>query len=227
MSFQLTLPGTLSATSSRESGGGVSHSGSPDGATSGLSGRVPAHASLSARQAQEGGLLTSGTCGLPGTGSSDSANLQSYLENRLRERLTGSDLCEVTWRRWDTPWGQCLLRPRALVRTTRGTDFGLLPTLTAKQNLFSPSMQKWPRHRSLLPTLTAHDYRGGAKPERTVKMRETSKRGTDLATTLRALFPGSTGLINPWWAGNYMGFPDGWMRCAPTGTPSSRKSRRK
>ncbi len=91
-------------------------------------GLVPLLASLSPRRAKEAGLLTSGTCGPTGTTSSRSAALQQSLESRLRPLLTGSDLCEVIWKPWTTPWGQSLWKPRARVRTTFATDIGSWPT---------------------------------------------------------------------------------------------------
>jgi hypothetical protein len=62
-------------------------SGLPDGVTTDLFGLVPVRANLSARQAKELGLMTSGTCGQPSSTSSKSANLQSSLESRLTRRL--------------------------------------------------------------------------------------------------------------------------------------------
>ena len=226
MFHQETCADTSSATSLPVSEAGATHSGLPDGQTIDTSGQEAAPASHSAKPRQlmaERASTTSGTYGQPGGSLSRSAVLQRCLESNLRRLLTGSDSYEVIWKRWDTPWGQCLSRPRALARITNGTDFGLWPTLTATGNLLSPSMQKRKRHRSLLPTLTAHDYRGGAKPERTARMRETSRRGTDLVTTLRAIY-GGTGRIDPVWAAAFMGYPIEWAQCAALVMPSSRKS---
>jgi site-specific DNA-cytosine methylase len=80
--------------------------------------------------------------------------------------------------------------------------------------------------KRMMPTLTAHDVRGGAKPERSERMWESSARGLDLSSTLRAVFPESTGIINPSWGEGYMGFPTGWTELEPSVTPSSRKSRK-
>jgi hypothetical protein len=63
----LDLP---SATSSPESAAGVTPSDWLDGPTTGPSGQDHALANLSALQAKAQGLLTSGTCGPPGSGSS-------------------------------------------------------------------------------------------------------------------------------------------------------------
>ncbi len=78
----------------------------------------------------------------------------------------------------------------------------------------------------MLPTITAHDVRGGAKPERTEMMLESSARGFDLASTLRTVFPESTGIINPSWGEGFMGFPIGWTELTDSETPSSRRSRK-
>lgn len=57
-----------------------------DGLTTDLFGQVPVRANLSARQAREMGLMTSGTSGLTSIGSSKSASLQSSLDNKLRTK---------------------------------------------------------------------------------------------------------------------------------------------
>lgn len=52
-----------------------------------LFGLVPVRANLSARQAKDLGLMTSGTSGPLSTTSSKSAALQSFLESKLTRRL--------------------------------------------------------------------------------------------------------------------------------------------
>ena len=81
----------------------------------GQSGQDHARASLSARQAQEQGLLTSGTYGRTGTTSSRSANLVLCLESKLKTLATGSILYRLTWKHKVTPSGRrfCLLRASA------------------------------------------------------------------------------------------------------------------
>jgi hypothetical protein len=106
---------------------------------------------------------------------------------------------------------------------------GSLPTPTAQGvSRFtsaggSNARKKWAK---MLPDMTAHDYRGGCKPERSERMREQSARGLDLPSVLRLLFPDSTGLVRPSWAEARMGYPIGWTECTPLETPSSRKSRK-
>ncbi len=94
------------------------------------SGRDPARASLSARQAKEKGLLTSGTFGPPSTTSSSSASLQSSLESRCRAAVSmyGSILYKLTWKQWVTPSGLSRYRLRASAARTSGTGLSGWPT---------------------------------------------------------------------------------------------------
>lgn len=128
-----------------------------------------------------------------------------------------SIVCLLTWRHKATPAGHSLYQLVPLEQCTSETACGLLPTMTKTANLWAPSMQKWKRHR-LLPTLTRHDVRHGATPERTQRMWEDSSRGADLPSTLRVLGVGDGG-INPSWAEEYMGFPIGWTELEPSETP--------
>ncbi|PFH29087.1 hypothetical protein BX604_2859 [Burkholderia sp. JKS000303] len=77
--------------------------------------------------------MTSGTCGLHGTGSSASAALQSSLESRLRARLSslGSTLYTLTWKRWTTPSGVSRFRLRASARRASAIELSGWPTPTA------------------------------------------------------------------------------------------------
>ena len=117
---QRTLFPLLNATSSPGSESGPMRSGLPDGKTSGRSGPDPAHANLSPRQARAAGLMTSGTYGPPGTGSSSSADLQSSLASRLQAALQkrGSTMYRLTWKVWAMPSGRLLSRLAASVRRT-------------------------------------------------------------------------------------------------------------
>jgi hypothetical protein len=103
--IQLDWVDTLNATSSQASEDGASRSGLPDGQTTVQFGRDHVRASLSARQAEEQGLLMSGTSGRTGTTSSRSASLQQFLASRLQAKtaLAGSTLYKLTWRQRDTP----------------------------------------------------------------------------------------------------------------------------
>jgi hypothetical protein len=93
-------------------------------------GLAPASPSLSPEPSEA--LPTNATSGQSGEIWLKSFDLQSSLENRLRAQLNGSDLCEVTWKKWATPWGHSRYKPRARVRTTFGTDTGSWPTPTTR-----------------------------------------------------------------------------------------------
>ena len=116
-------PATPSATSSQELASGPSPFAAPAGQMTDLFGLVPVLANLSARQARELGLLTSGTYGPPSSTSSKSASLQSSLESRLRAKTQtlGSTLYKLTWKPWVTESGRLRSRLRASVLRTSET----------------------------------------------------------------------------------------------------------
>lgn len=119
-----------------------------------------------------------------------------------------------------------------LAPTTFEIASGSLPTPTAQglKSLLSAggsnARKKWAKMLPrIMPTQTAHDYRGGCLPELSARMREQSARGLDLPSVLRLLFPDSTGLVRPSWAEARMGYRTGWTDVSPSAMPSSRKSR--
>lgn len=130
MSLRETCTDSPNATFSLDWAPGPSPCAALAGPIAAPSGPDPAHASLSARQARELGLLTSGTFGLPSTGLSKSAALQRSLESRLQARtLTlGSTLYKLTWKPWVTPSGQRRSRLRASVLRTSETGSTGWPT---------------------------------------------------------------------------------------------------
>jgi len=107
MSYQPTLALTPSATSLPESACGAMPCAMQDGPTRGRSGRAPAPASLSARQAKKAGRLTSGTYGQRSSISLRSADLSLSLGSRLQTKLEslGSTLYRLTWKQKATPQG--------------------------------------------------------------------------------------------------------------------------
>ena len=125
---------TRNATSSQASASGLTLFAEPDGQMTFLYGPAVARASLSARQAKEAGLMTSGTFGLTSTGSSRSAALQSSLESKLRAKLSsrGSTLYRLTWKPWVTPSGVSRFRLRASVRRISETERSGWPTPAAR-----------------------------------------------------------------------------------------------
>ena len=125
-----TWPDTNSATSSLASASGAPPSAPQASPTTSPCGPAPAPASLSARQAKEMGLLTSGTYGPLGSISLASENLQSYLANKLRARVdtNGSTLFKLTWKRWATPAGRSFSLLRASGRRCSATELTGWPT---------------------------------------------------------------------------------------------------
>lgn len=123
-----------SAISSPASASGPWHFAAPAGQMTDLFGLVPVPANLSARQAKELGLLTSGTSGQHSTTSSASAALQQSLESRLRVKTQtlGSTLYKMTWKAWDTGSGRSRSRLRASVLRTSETGSTGWPTPAAR-----------------------------------------------------------------------------------------------
>ena len=81
----------------------------------------------------------------------------------------------------------------------------MLPTPTATANMLSPSMQKWPAHRRIWTTPTAHNAKETNAPSE-------SERNTP---TLAAQAGGS---LNPAWVEWLMGWPIGWTDLQPLAT---------
>ncbi len=124
---------TPNAISSQASVSGPMRFAAPDGQMIDLFGPVPVLANLSARQAKELGLMTSGTYGRTSSTSSSSAALQRSLESRLQAatRILGSTLYKMTWKAWDTGSGRSRFRLRASVLRTSVTASTGWPTPTA------------------------------------------------------------------------------------------------
>ena len=118
MSCLPTLPDSGNVIFSPESESGPMLCVAQDGRMTVPSGQVPVPASLSARQAKEKGLLTSGTCGPRSSISSASAGLSQSLASRLRAvtALHGSTLYRLTWKERATPAGRWIPALRASVR---------------------------------------------------------------------------------------------------------------
>ncbi len=136
MSGQTMCEAIPNVTSSPGLADGAMPFGSQDGLTTDLFGQEVVHASRSASRGNGKALPTIDTSGLSGDLLFKTISLELSLENRLRARLTGSGLCEVTWAPWATLSQRVLLRPRARVRTISETDMGLWPT--ARANKWGP-----------------------------------------------------------------------------------------
>ena len=136
MSRQATFWDTPSAISSPGSGSGPAPSAAPAGQMIARCGPDLARASLSARQAKEKGLLTSGIFGPHSSTLLRSAALSSSLASRLQARTAsaGSTLYRLTWKPWATPAGRSLLLLRGSARPTSESAFTGWPTPCARDH---------------------------------------------------------------------------------------------
>lgn len=279
---QMTFEDSSSATFSPALEGGVMRSGLQGGPTSERCGQGVVLASPSVLLDSKTDSPTSVISGPSSSASSRSADLQSSLESRLRQRLSGSVECEVIWKKWITPWGQSLLKPRAQVRAITGIDIGLWPTMTSNSpakgyNEAGNSAGQVSIRRILLgiwPTVVANDdnkspeahlrmkqrmgERDGSNSNRTAitSLQVMVKANVGLWSTLRASdgekggprmsfgaggsplpsqaykeaslsdapMERGVGSLHPEFAGWEMQYPPEWLNCAPSVTPSSRKS---
>jgi hypothetical protein len=226
-----------SVTSSQGSEGGVSHFDLPDGRMIGQSGQDLAHANLSARQAGEQGLLTSGTYGRTGSTLSEQSDLSLYLVSRLKQRLTtaGSILFKMTWKEKITPSHRALSLLRASARPTSDTDYGSWPTTMTrdwKDGSYCPNVPingllgrtVWLKGWSS-PTVT--DAKRGIKPPRPWDTGIPLTQQVGMIVTGSHAQTGNIGQLNPDHSRWLMGYPIEWDESAPMVMPSYRKSRRK
>jgi hypothetical protein len=200
---QKSLLDTDESISSPASEAGNSPCNSPVGLQNCRSGPVPVPANPSPRPAGKEASLTTGTCGLPGLGSSTSAVLQSSLENRLKAKLPKHGLIafSMTWRELVTPAGRrfCLLRASA--PRTSGTEYGSWPT---------PRARDWHSEKAGPKTLAKKTGR----PLNEVVFSYLGE--TPFGSLAETVEPGR---LNPAFSRWLMGFPPEWDDCAPTETP--------
>ena len=208
------------ATFLQESRAGAPLFDSPESLTMNLCGPGVARANLSARQAKEKGLLTSDTFGRFGTILLSSAALQRSLANRLAARmdLCGSTLFKLIWKEWVTPAGRRFFLLRASKRRTNDTESSSWPTPTARDWRSEKSSPEFKTKR------TAHTRDKTLAYVATIYPTPTANRWSGLQSHGENVV---TGLLNPAWVAWLMGYPTEWISCAPSATPSSRKSPRR
>jgi hypothetical protein len=157
-----------------------------------------------------------------------------------------------TWPRAGMTRNGIASRLAPLAPLTAATASGLWPTPTTKDNMLSPSMQKWPAHRNLMwPTPTARDHKDTGENTNYAHLERKSRlAGVVEMRRRREQFPTPTksdgtggpgrasstqggsnlrtvtgGPLNPTWLEWLMGFPLGWTVSAAWETRLSRKSR--
>ena len=145
-----------------------------------------------------GALPTSAISGLLGLTSSASADLTLSLVSKLTQRLTtgGSTLFNLTWKQKVTPAGRLVSLLRASGRRTSDKDCGSWLTPNANED-------------------AAGSLRGNMQRMLTHQAKERDPEGCAMGMQLNAN-------LARW----LMGIPSDWHNCAPTATPSSRKSRK-
>ncbi len=132
-SKQTNSKDSINTTFSRASAAGASLSGLQTGQTADLFGPGLAPASHSQLPESNRAPTTTDTSGLPGSNSSASADLQSFLASKLHQQFgtAGSTLYTMTWKKKATPAGRRYYQLVASARRTSDSDCGSWPTPTA------------------------------------------------------------------------------------------------
>ena len=125
-----------------------------------ISSRPPSPARTSRPLAHELALMVlRAASGSSASGSSPSLLPAGWSWRTWRVvQRTGSPTSGQGWRDSDTRAYRSRLRQATVELRTGEPESSSWPTLTTARNLLSPSMEKWPAHRRLLPTLTAESY---------------------------------------------------------------------
>lgn len=212
----MTCAGTTNVTSLQGSPVGLSPSSWPDGTTLDLFGQEVAPASRSPRLGRRSDSQTSGICGLFSEPLSPSADLQSSLENRLRERLAtnGCPAFALTWRAIPMLSGPPICALLASENGTAASDCIGLPSPITKYD--GRSMAAWRIAKARAKNRHSLGLYG----------KGTGAPGmVDLQRRLRLLLGCDNGKVTTAFVASMMGYPETWLSTAPSATPSSRRLR--
>ena len=212
---QVTSKDMTNTISSQESESGLTLCVKPVGTMKDQSGQEVALANLSARQAKEKGLMTSGTCGQRGSGSLASASLTSFLGNRLQLRVHGSILYQEIWKKTTTPLGRQLWEHTASVLHIKDKDFISLLTgeiITQQDGTIFP-LEPWPtpKEQNARGPSPKRDslYSVAELADLSMKVSGHTQNGSDVRIVPR-------GQLNPAHSRWLMGLPTAWDDCAAT-----------
>lgn len=187
-----------------------------DGLTTDQCGQEVLPASHSQQQENNKEQTMSDTYGPSGSISSASANLQSFLENRLAQRLHTAGLtpCKPIWNRVITPVGRSLYRLTLSEPSIDVTDSGLWPTPTrhnAQENGYPAELKRKTiplgamNHIINWPTPLASDTRNrGGFDSNSVKRRMQIGKSIELSMMVQvAVWPTPTTQSNVQIKGQY------------------------
>jgi len=160
----------------------------------------------------------------------NSGPLGSLEKMLLATSAWASTTCFLTWKDKVTPQGRLLFQLAPLTHRTEGIGSGLLPTPSScsamsAENIGNRAADKFLNlesevARSLWPTPTTRDHKGGRRPETL----DASGRGATNSLNDALTCQGQHGSLNPTWVEWLMGFPEGWTDLKPSEMPLSRKS---